>query len=103
MTWHIEPLQLRHWTILAMVAAIFVIAGYDAYCESVSDDATITAITREASHDTWVIPMALGVLAGHLCGQFPFAFVYGYLGGTLFWNPVGDVIRDWIFRKGWKD
>lgn len=84
----------RHITILGLIAAAFVVALYDsaaAYFGGV--DSTITDVVRDYSSRNTVIPLVLGILAGHLCGQFPIAFFVGYGSGMMFWNPAGQKFR----------
>ena len=86
-------MTLRHFTMLMLIAGVYLTAIYDTYCQSRGEENTITDVVRDSSHLNAILPVACGVLAGHLFGEFLIEFGIGVAIGATFWNPLGEKLR----------
>ena len=86
-------MNLRQFTMIALVVALFLTAAYDSYCESQGSENTITAVVRDSSKLNAILPVMGGVIVGHLFGEFLIELAVGVLIGVLFWNPLGEALR----------
>jgi hypothetical protein len=80
----------RHATIFSLIVAVFVIAIYDTIAAWRGGyDSTITDVIRDASDANPIIPLIVGIVAGHLFGGVAVYFILGFVGGGILWNPAG--------------
>lgn len=86
-------MNLRHVTIMILIAGIYLVAIYDTYCQSRGEENTFTDVVRDSAKLNAILPVVGGVLAGHLFGEFLIEFAIGIAIGVTFWNPLGDRLR----------